>query len=83
MIQKTQGEWEDAENIKRPIFVELSSEKLKKEIFRNAKFLNGKNLYVGSDFAKEIIEVKKYLKPYPRRAKLEGKRDFLPYEKLV
>lgn len=69
-------------NRSRPIFVELNSKRLKREILSNAKLLKGSKVYIEEDFSRKVTQERKILKPQLLKARNEGYKATLHYNIL-
>ena len=67
----------------RPIVAKFNYFQDKEYILRNARKLKGTNIGVSEQFPEEIIEIRKKLYPELKKARDEGKKAKLAYNKLI
>ena len=67
----------------RPIIFKLHSYSDRERIFKERNRLANSGLYLREDFPKEIVEKRRFLAPIARKARSEGSKARLSYDKLV
>lgn len=67
----------------RPIVIAFNSRLLKYDVLSNARTLKGSNMWIGNDYTRDIVNIRKELVPYMIKAKKEGRKCYLRYDKIV
>lgn len=70
-------------NKTRPILIKLTKNKIKNEILKNTKYLKGSDIWIDSDYPRNIQEERKQLIPHLKEAKMKGQKVQLKYNKLI